>query len=306
MTYLDTLLTQRESMRERGVTVQFIGAISLYDQPVDTLGRITQGSLRLGEGTSVAAYGGDTFLRITSLYQSYEQFRIEMGLYKHGGLDVDNPSNLLHPALYAWAPGEVDEIIWDVADNPGGGLAVRINHGQEVYSKCSHMDGIEPSLQVGDWVARGESIGWMGNTGEYVTNKRADGTGGEHLHFSCRYKTKLVDPLVFLVPEMVYPEMTPEIAVPDLWTPGIKPTFQQFIHAAIDSEGSLYLQDAVATILDSEYEFYGSGRDVTEIMRIAVRKPWLVPYNDDRDTRAPPPGGAFSKADYEAWQAAQR
>ena len=53
-------------------------------------------------------------------------------------------------------------------------------------------------------------------------------------------------------------------------------------------------------------QFHGTGRDVTEIMRIAVRKPWLVPHNDARMTRTPPLGGSFSEADYEAWQAAQR
>ncbi len=296
--YNAQLKETRSRLRAGGVTVQFVGSSFVSDTPMDTRGRVTQGWLTRGQGPSLVASHNEKRLRITSLFQSYEQFRIDMLLNPHGGLDVDNPPETIHPEMYAWAPGEVIEIVENVEDNPGGGKAIRLDHTQYVTSKYSHMDDIDPGLRVGDWVARGERVGWMGNTGKYVTNKRADGTGGEHLHFSCRYRGALIDPMALMVSRMVYDEIQ-EPRAPQ-WVPGMTPTPYQMLRAAIDTMAGTHIPGSNIQILEEPtHTWTPDDKKIIERWTMDVSRPWLVPLDDEGTLLLPPEGGRYGKADYE-------
>ena len=138
-------------------------------------------------------YDGIAPLRgaITSTFGALEQFRIDMGLSAHGGVDIDDNLEANGPVL-APAPGEVSE----VGHNADVGNFIRLNHGEGVVTKYLHLqehahNGGGIDLQAGDWVRRHAQIGNVGTTGRWST--------GPHLHWSCRVNGVLVDPLSLVV-----------------------------------------------------------------------------------------------------------
>lgn len=98
----------------------------------------------------------------------------------HTGLDIGGSTG---DPVYAAKGGEV---IW--ADRRGGyGLTVVIDHGDGISSLYAHMSGYEARL--GDFVARGDVIGYIGSTGTSTS---------PHLHFEIRVNGNPVDPLPYL------------------------------------------------------------------------------------------------------------
>lgn len=93
----------------------------------------------------------------------------------HAGIDIAAPTGT---PIHAAQAGTVL-----VASSQGGyGLAVVIDHG-DVVTLYGHQSGIATS--VGERVARGEVIGYVGNTGHST---------GPHLHFETRYGGTPRDP----------------------------------------------------------------------------------------------------------------
>lgn len=124
-------------------------------------------------GREAGWYGWPTRGSITSPY-GYRWGRL------HAGIDIANGSGT--PVL-ATRRGRVVFAGW----RGGYGYAVIIDHGQGVQSLYGHLEDF--TVQAGDYVQRGQVIGYMGSTG-YST--------GPHLHFEVIVNGQPVDPLDLL------------------------------------------------------------------------------------------------------------
>lgn len=84
-----------------------------------------------------------------------------------------------------------DGIVAQVADNPRSdyGRMIVIDHENGIITYYIHLDGF--MVNLGQRVARNQSIGTMGQTGN------AMGTV-EHLHFQVRENGRIRDPMIFL------------------------------------------------------------------------------------------------------------
>lgn len=103
----------------------------------------------------------------------------------HGGIDLAGGNGKLHGApVYATRAGSV---IAAVTSNTGYGIYVLIDHGDGYSSLYAHMSA--RYVDVGAYVAKGQMIGRVGNTG----NSR-----GAHLHFEIRYYGEKKDPLNYV------------------------------------------------------------------------------------------------------------
>ncbi|KAA9108470.1 M23 family metallopeptidase [Microbacterium rhizomatis] len=101
--------------------------------------------------------------------------------------------DLLAPAMtpiYAAAAGVVDIS----AESVGGyGVGIEIQHviaGQQVTTMYGHMTYGTRQVQVGDTVAAGQLIGFVGSTGSSTAN---------HLHFEVHVNGSVVDPWEWLI-----------------------------------------------------------------------------------------------------------
>ncbi|MBN1485909.1 MAG: peptidoglycan DD-metalloendopeptidase family protein [Chloroflexia bacterium] len=99
----------------------------------------------------------------------------------HTGLDIAAPWST---ALYSSAAGTVSYAGW----RGNMGYMVEIDHGEGWVTRYGHMCQF-PEVGTGQWVERGQLIGFMGCTG-YCT--------GSHVHFEIRYEGNYVDPLSYL------------------------------------------------------------------------------------------------------------
>ncbi len=98
----------------------------------------------------------------------------------HTGLDIGGSTG---DPIYAAKGGEV---IW--AKRRGGyGHTVLVDHGDGITTLYAHMSSYESSL--GDFVARGDVIGYIGSTGTSTS---------PHLHFEVRVNGNPVDPMPYL------------------------------------------------------------------------------------------------------------
>lgn len=68
------------------------------------------------------------------------------------------------------------------------GNSVEINHGGGIITKYGHMQRY--SVQNGQWVKRGEIIGYIGMTGR---------TTGPHLHYEVRLNGVPVNPMRYIL-----------------------------------------------------------------------------------------------------------
>ncbi len=103
----------------------------------------------------------------------------------HGGIDLAGGNGKLHGApVYATRAGTV---IAAVTSDTGYGIYVLIDHGDGYSSLYAHMS--ERYVNVGDYVAKGQMIGKVGNTGN---------SKGAHLHFEIRYYGEKKDPLNYV------------------------------------------------------------------------------------------------------------
>lgn len=99
----------------------------------------------------------------------------------HNAIDIAAPWGT---PLYAAAAGTVSTAGWQ----SGYGYMVSINHGDGWETRYGHM-AQQPEVAAGQWVERGQLIGYMGCTGNCT---------GPHLHFEIRYNGANANPLDYL------------------------------------------------------------------------------------------------------------
>lgn len=104
-----------------------------------------------------------------------------LGYYRmHNGVDMACPA---WTPIYASRGGKVT--IAKYSDS--GGNYVQINHGDGYSSVYMHM--IQYVVSYGDYVAQGQLIGYVGNTGL---------SKGNHLHFGISYNGTYVNPMEYI------------------------------------------------------------------------------------------------------------
>ena len=110
----------------------------------------------------------DSGYRISSRF-GYRTDPVEGGRKHHNGIDI---AGLGYGAkIYATNNGTVVKM---ASDSWGLGNHVIINHNNGYWSVYGHMQKFAEGLQVGQTVARGQIIGYIGSTGKST---------GAHLHF---------------------------------------------------------------------------------------------------------------------------
>ncbi len=132
-------------------------------------------------------------IRITNVYSS-----------SHKGVDVvKSPSSL--EAVIAHSGGKVAFCQTGQKNNKGSkgnasyGNCVRIEHGDGYSTLYAHLDKVY--VKLGQTVAQGQEIGYMGNTGNSY---------GAHLHFEVRKDGKRINPTAYidtdlpLTPSVIY------------------------------------------------------------------------------------------------------
>ena len=101
--------------------------------------------------------------------------------WRHNGLDI---ANKIGTPIYAAEAGTVVEAAW----NAGGyGYYIVIDHGGGKKTRYGHLSKF--ACSVGDEVAKGENIGFVGSTGRST---------GPHLHFEVMLYGKRYNPLSYL------------------------------------------------------------------------------------------------------------
>lgn len=113
-------------------------------------------------------------IKVTSPYQA-------KGRKNHQGIDLDARHGT---AIFAAADG----IVVHAGEGMRGyGLTVMVRHGRKLATLYAHMDEI--SVRVGDRVTAGQTLGYVGSTGN---------ASGPHLHFEVRRDTAAVNPMKHL------------------------------------------------------------------------------------------------------------
>ena len=100
---------------------------------------------------------------------------------KHYGIDITLPEN---SPIYSVSAGRVIFSEWTTET----GYVIIIEHLNGLISSYKHNSSLSKSQ--GDYVSRGEVIGFSGNTGSL--------TSGPHLHFELWFEGEPVDPLSFI------------------------------------------------------------------------------------------------------------
>jgi murein DD-endopeptidase MepM/ murein hydrolase activator NlpD len=103
----------------------------------------------------------------------------------HEGIDVVAPAGT---PIEAPAAGRVVNAGWE----SGYGNTVTIDHGFGVVTKYAHASRL--LVRTGQYVKRGERIALVGNTGLAT---------GPHLHYEVHVNGKPVDPLRYVMPNVV-------------------------------------------------------------------------------------------------------
>lgn len=132
-----------------------------------------------------------------------------IGVGDHKGIDIAARKG--DPVLAARA-GVV--ILADERGRSAYGKVVKIDHGEGVYTKYAHLSRID--VAKGDWVAAGEQIAAIGNSGQST---------GPHLHFEYYRNGARIDPMTaFSKPEAAKFGSRPAIspAAPRLKTSALK------------------------------------------------------------------------------------
>ena len=101
----------------------------------------------------------------------------------HTGIDLASP---LGSNVFACKSGTVAQCI---KMNPVFGNYIVIRHDEKMSSVYAHLSDFAPKIQAGAKVAKGETIGHVGLTGQ---------TTGPHLHFEIRMDGKAEDPAKML------------------------------------------------------------------------------------------------------------
>ena len=111
-----------------------------------------------------------------SSFFGYRKDPLRLSLAFHGGIDFKAPYG--EPVL-ATSKGKVT---WAGPHGPYGNL-VEIFHDNGVSTRYGHLRSANVSL--GQEIAKGDIIGWMGSTGR---------TTGPHLHYETRVNGRVIDP----------------------------------------------------------------------------------------------------------------
>lgn len=105
-----------------------------------------------------------------SIRDSWGQAR-DHGLRGHHGTDIPAPRGT---PVVAAAPGKVEKLFFS---NGGGGTTIYIRSPDGRWSYYyAHLEGYAPGLHEGQLVQAGETIGFVGDSGNA-------GEGNTHLHF---------------------------------------------------------------------------------------------------------------------------
>ncbi len=99
----------------------------------------------------------------------------------HKGLDI---GGRMGTRIIATAEGTVKQSGYDGAY----GISVEVDHGRGIVTKYAHMQ--RSNVKVGQWVRRGEIIGFIGMTGR---------TTGPHLHYEVRVGGVPTNPMKYIL-----------------------------------------------------------------------------------------------------------
>jgi len=134
---------------------------------------IVSGGGRLGglpNGLPLAA------ARLSSVF-GWRNDPIRGGSRRHAGIDL---AASVGSPVFATSDGVISTAGWD----GGYGLLVSIAHGSGVQTRYGHLSRV--NVAVGQTVAKGEVIGFVGSTGRST---------GPHVHYEVRLNGVAVDPL---------------------------------------------------------------------------------------------------------------
>ena len=122
---------------------------------------------------------------LTSAFARMREHPILHEARPHEGLDITAPAG---SPIEATANGTVIFAGWET----GYGNLVVIDHGFGIVTKFAHASKI--MVRVGEKVRRGEAIALVGNTGLST---------GPHLHYEVHVNGRPVDPIRFVLPNVV-------------------------------------------------------------------------------------------------------
>jgi murein DD-endopeptidase MepM/ murein hydrolase activator NlpD len=122
---------------------------------------------------------------LSSAFSSMREHPILHILRPHEGIDVVAP---MGAPIQAPAGGRVVKTGWET----GYGNVIVIDHGYGLTTKFAHCSKVD--AQTGQTVKRGQVIAYVGNTGLAT---------GPHLHYEVHLNGKPVDPLRYVLPDVV-------------------------------------------------------------------------------------------------------
>lgn len=140
--------------------------------------RISRGEVGVSRGTMIHPLPGHP---LTSVFSTGRVHPVFGGVRPHNGMDVGAPSGT---AISAADGGEIIFTGW----MGGYGYTTMVNHGGGIVTLYAHQNQ-HPPVSVGQMVAQGETVGYVGSTG-YST--------GPHLHFEVRVNGAVIDPQEFV------------------------------------------------------------------------------------------------------------
>ena len=103
----------------------------------------------------------------------------------HSGIDIVAPYGT---PIRAAGSGEVLYVGWNYADGYDPAWIVIIAHADNIQTWYGHLQAAY-TVQPGQWVGRGQVIGYEGNTGHST---------GPHLHWMVRLNGTFLNPRLFV------------------------------------------------------------------------------------------------------------
>lgn len=94
----------------------------------------------------------------------------------HGGIDIAVPKNPTGVPVYATCAGTIGAIITDASISCGRAVFIK-RENADYFCLYMHLETVNPDMSVGDYIAQGQYLGTMGNTGA---------SRGMHLHYGHR------------------------------------------------------------------------------------------------------------------------
>jgi murein DD-endopeptidase MepM/ murein hydrolase activator NlpD len=126
---------------------------------------------------------------ISDEFGSSQQFRLDMGLGTHTGIDIANQYGIAGEPITPFMDGTV--IYSDSVDDSACGINIKLQHVHNITSTYCHLSRVT-NLPEGTPVKPGDIIGYMGSTGAST---------GSHLHLTTAVYGIAVNPRTFLTGE---------------------------------------------------------------------------------------------------------